>query len=94
MSVICTVSIAADISVVEQVEADHPEIMVGIGAAAQAHMIGHRRVVRDGFVMDIDEFADEANYREFIGKAQGFIKEYGDRIGVAAVDTVYTSHGE
>lgn len=89
MSIVVTVNIEADIATVERVEKEHPEVIGEIGTIAERYMTGHRRTVRPGRVLDIDEFASESDYRTFIAEAGDAIKRYGDLIGVAPHDTVW-----
>jgi hypothetical protein len=90
MGIVVTVNIDADPALVEKAEQDNPEVMQVIGAAAGKYMTGHRRTVRDGQVMDLDEFASAADYDAFIAEAGEAIAKYGKAIGIAPRDTLWT----
>ncbi|MBS1885860.1 MAG: hypothetical protein JSU06_01605 [Actinobacteria bacterium] len=92
MSIVVTVNIDSDVERVEQVERDNPDVMATIGGAARKYMTSHRRTFRDGHVMDLDEFASKADYDAFFAEAGGAIKRYGELIGVAPRDTLWTLH--
>ncbi|MBS1878378.1 MAG: hypothetical protein JST31_02585 [Actinobacteria bacterium] len=90
MPIVVTVNIDSDVAEVERVERDNPELMAVIGGAARKYMVAHRRTVRAGQVMDLDEFASEADYHSFIAEAGEAIKRYGELIGVAPRDTLWS----
>ncbi|UGS37329.1 hypothetical protein [Capillimicrobium parvum] len=94
MALLITVHIAADIGTVERVEAEHPEVMKVIGAAAARYMTAHRRTHRDGEVLDLDEFASPETLAAFREEAEEAIARYGELIGARPEETVYEVQGE
>lgn len=91
MTVVCTVRIPYSLEHVERVEAEHPEVMQEITAAAIKYMTGHRRTANDDEVLDLDEFASREDYDAFIAEAGPAIARYGEALGgPPPKDTVYT----
>ncbi len=91
MSLLVTVRIPHPLNEVQQIEKSHPEVMHSIMAAAMKYMTGHRRVERDGEVMDIDEFVEEADYRKFFGEAGEAIREYSELLGGGVHDVLWNT---
>lgn len=93
MAIVVTVNIDADIAQVEKAEQENPEVMQVIGGAAEKYMTNHRRTVRDGHVMDLDEFDSMDDYQAFFAEAGEAVKKYGEAVGVAPRDTIWTFQG-
>lgn len=90
MSILVTVLIPAESSVVERVERENPELMDRLGEIIrECGGIGHRRLVRPGEVLDLDEFDSEDNYRRFVEAAGEVIAEYDAAVGVTTVPTMW-----
>jgi hypothetical protein len=94
MSLLVTVRIAHPLDRVEQLEAAHPEVMQRIRAAAVKYMTSHRRVARDGEVMDIDEFMEETDYHRFFAEAGDAVREYGELLGGGVSDVLWNTVSE
>lgn len=91
MSLLVTVRIPHPLAEVESVEQAHPEVMERIMQAAMKYMAGHRRFERDGEVMDLDEYAEEADYRKFFDEAGEAIREYSELVGGGVHDVLWNS---
>jgi len=91
VSLLVTVRIPHPLEKVERIEAAHPEIIRQVAAAAVRYMTSHRRVERDGEVMDIDEYVDEAAYRAFIAEAGDAIREYTELVGGGVHDVLWNT---
>ncbi len=89
MSHIVTVIFDTDVVNLEKAERENPDIIGGIMKAAQGRMLGHTRYVREGHTMDIDEYASEEAYREFVAEAGDLIRQYGETAGAAPSDTLW-----
>jgi len=89
MSLLVTVRIPHPLDEVQRIEAAHPEVLERIVAAAAKYMTSHRRVARDGEVMDIDEYAAEHDYRSFFAEAGSAIREYGELLGGGIEDVLW-----
>ncbi|MFE3059566.1 hypothetical protein [Nocardia sp. NPDC059239] len=92
MSYIVTVVFESDVENLEQVEREHPEILAGVGAAAQGRMVSHTRYVRDGYTMDVDHYESREAYEAFVAEAGPFIRQYADFGGAVPVDTLWQRH--
>lgn len=93
MSVVCTVRIPHPIDTVTRYEADNPQLMEPIMAAAQTYMAGHRRIENDDEVIDLDEFASTADYDAFIAATDGAVATYNDALGVVETHYRVVEHG-
>ena len=92
MSYIVTVIFDTDVANLAKAERENPDIIGGILKAAQGRMLGHTRYVREGQTMDIDEYASEESYREFVGEAGDLIRKYGETGGAAPSDTLWKKY--
>ena len=92
MAYLCTVEFSVGIEALEKAEREHPHVIEAIGKAAEGLMKSHRRYVRAGQVLDIDEYDSEEDYKKFIDLARNHIEEYGRLAGTEAVDTLYKFH--
>lgn len=89
MSYIVTVVFDTDAENLVKAEQEHPEVIGKIFEAGKGRMLGHTRYTRNGQTMDIDEYASEEAYREFVAQAGPHIKRYGELGGAAPVDTLW-----
>ena len=94
MSVLVTVRIPHSLDKVQRIEQENPEVMHRIIAAAGKYMTSHRRVQRDGEVMDLDEYVREEDYRTFFAEAGEAIREYSELLGGGVGDTVWNVVGQ
>jgi hypothetical protein len=90
MPIVVMVHVDAEHERVARVERENPELMEQIIAAAEGRMKGHRRLFREGQVIDIDEFDTVADYEAFVAEAQGAIARLGEAVGVAYRDVVFS----
>lgn len=93
MSVLVTVRIPHPLDRVQRVEEEHPEVMHRIIAAAGKYMTSHRRVQRDGEVMDLDEYVREEDYHTFFAEAGEAIREYSELLGGGVHDVIWSAVG-
>ena len=89
MSYIVTVIFETDAANLQKAEQEHPEVIGGILKAAQGRMLGHTRYSSEGKTMDVDEYASEESYREFVAEAGELIRQYGEAAGAAPSDTLW-----
>jgi hypothetical protein len=89
MAIIVTVRVDADPERVGRVEADNPELVQEILAAAEGRMKSHQRFGRVGETLDIDEYDSVADYEAFYAEALPAIERLGAAIGTPYRDTVY-----
>ena len=77
MTIVVTVRIPeVDIDRVRQVERDYPELSAKLGASLKANgCLSHRRVFRDGEILDIDEWESEEGLRAFLQESGEVIRE-------------------
>jgi len=94
MSVLVTVRIPHPLDKVQRIEQEHPEVMDRIIAAATKYMTSHRRVQRDGEVMDLDEYVREEDYHTFFAEAGEAIREYSELLGGGVRDVVWSMVGQ
>ena len=92
MAYLCTVEFTVGIEAIERAEREHPEVIEAIGRAAEGLMKSHRRYIRDGRVLDIDEYESQEDYKAFVELAGADIDRYGKLCGVQPVDTLYKLH--
>jgi hypothetical protein len=94
MSLLVTVRIPHPLDEVQRIEQAHPQIMQPIIQAAMKYMASHRRVERDGEVMDLDEYVDEANYDRFFAEAGDAIRVYNELVGGGVHDVLWNAVSE
>jgi hypothetical protein len=84
LSVIVTVHIPADISVVLEVNEKHPEYTARMGQLAREHGItAHTRATRPGAVLEIDTFETEEAYRAFEEASSPTVTKLAELRGIA-----------
>lgn len=94
MSLLVTVRIPHPVDKVQRIEQENPEVMERIIAAARKYMTSHRRVQRDGEVMDLDEYVKEEDYHKFFAEAGEAIREYSELLGGGVYDVLWNSVSE
>ncbi len=76
MSIIVTVRIATTLEAVARAEEQHPGLYERVIELAYAHgMISHRRVYREGEIMDIDEWPNEEARMAFRAEAGPLVEQ-------------------
>ena len=81
MSIIVTVRIATTLEAVARAEEQHPGLYERVIELAYAHgMISHRRVYREGEIMDIDEWPNEEARMAFRAEAGPLVEHVGIEI--------------
>ena len=94
MSLLVTVRIPYPLEQVERIERSHPELVRRVAGPAMKYMTSHRRVQRDGEVMDIDEYAERADYDAFFAEAGEAIREYNRLVGGGVHDVLWETVSE
>lgn len=94
MPVLVTVHIPHPLEKVDTIEAQHPAVLQQIMQIAGKYMLSHRRFERNGEVMDLDEYASEADYRTFLGEAGDAIQRYSELLGGGVHDVVWSMVGD
>lgn len=94
MTAIVTVVFDTDLETITAAEEAHPEAIQAILAIAKDYMIGHQRYVRDGRVMDVDQYRSAEDYHAFFAQAEPFIKQYAANAGATVTDTLWQAVGE
>jgi len=94
MSLLVTVRIPHPLEEVERIERSYPELIQRVAEPAMKYMTSHRRVERDGEVMDIDEYATEEDYRRFFDEAGDAIRKYNDLVGGGVHDVLWNTVSE
>lgn len=92
MSIVVTVRIPdVDIDRVREVEKTHAEQNRQLHEALKRHgCISHRRLFRDGEILDIDEWPAEENLRAFLAEMAPVIRELAKARGTGKpFDTIW-----
>ncbi|HWH26298.1 MAG TPA: hypothetical protein VNT53_06610 [Pseudolysinimonas sp.] len=89
MTVVVSVKFPLTPAQIQKFEAENMHLHGPIMEAAMKYITGHRRLLADDHVLDLDEYRSVEDYHAFFEVAKPMIDSYAELAGAPIIDTVY-----